>query len=375
MKLLDEGYVFDAEKAPGPRQVCTFTSLCRLSCGSILASFRLGSRKGSAEANCLLARSSDGGANWEIICDGFEKPLAAEREDIRAAEIAEAKDNVLRVFLTCLDRSDGDTMYNGQSDTIAPSGLATAKSVDGGRTWGDYRLLDTKPAGNPTLTGQTLHLAGKGWLVFFENYEPERPGGPSVHGAHTLLSSDGEEFGSIVNVARHSEDKLFYWDQRQALCPKTGLVASMFWTYDRQKEEDVDIHMAWGNPERLKWEEPFSTGIQGQIAAPIPLADGRLLAFYVHRHCPGSMRLIMSDDAGRSWDQENELVVYESVGGMEPGFDGNEPSDYAAYWEAMTTWTFGHPAAVVLDDGVVLLAYYAGPHDKCLSARWARVGV
>ncbi len=54
----------------------------------------------------------------------------------------------------------------------------------------------------------------------------------------------------------------------------------MFWTYDRQDEVDVDIHLAWGDTNTLTWEEPFSIGIRGQLAAPIPLRDGRLLAFY-----------------------------------------------------------------------------------------------
>ncbi len=103
------------------------------------------------------------------------------------------------------------------------------------------------------------------------------------------------------------------------------------------------------------------------------LADGRLLCFYVHRHPPGSMRLIMSTDDGKSWDKDNELVVYESVGPTEAGF--GEHSDYATYWEDMGVWFFRHPAGVVLRDGTVLLAHYGGPDDKCLSVRWTRVRV
>jgi len=116
-----------------------------------------------------------------------------------------------------------------------------------------------------------------------------------------------------------------------------------------------------------------ATGICGQIAAPIPLADGRLLAFYVHRRAPGSMRLVLSEDAGATWDTAHELVVYDSTAGRERGVD--DEHEYSQYWDDMNAWTFGHPAGVALADGSVLLAYYGGPHNKCLSARWARITV
>ena len=41
----------------------------------------------------------------------------------------------------------------------------------------------------------------------------------------------------------------------------------------------------------------------------------------------------------------------------------------------MAKWSFGHPSATVLDDGTVLLAYYAGEDETNLSVCWARVKV
>ena len=109
-----------------------------------------------------------------------------------------------------------------------------------------------------------------------------------MHSAHALLSGDGRSIDQVLTVARHSEDVLYYWDQR---------LVSLFWTYDRKRERDVDIHISWANPESLSWGTPISTGLQGQIAAPIPLPDNRLLAFYVVREATG---LAPSDDfAGR----------------------------------------------------------------------------
>jgi len=65
------------------------------------------------------------------------------------------------------------------------------------------------------------------------------------------------------------------------------------------------------------------------------------------------------------------MSIYSTIAGRELGMAGE--SNYAKFWEDMNTWTFGHPASVLLDERTVLLAYYAGPSDKCLSPRWARV--
>ena len=53
---------------------------------------------------------------------------------------------------------------------------------------------------------------------------------------------------------------------------------------------------------------------------------------------------------------------------------GKDNIDFAAYWEDMAKWSFGHPAARALNDHEVLLAYYAGPPDH-MSVHWARVAI
>ena len=40
----------------------------------------------------------------------------------------------------------------------------------------------------------------------------------------------------------------------------------------------------------------------------------------------------------------------------------------------MGKWSFGHPAARLLPDNKLLLAYYAGTPD-CMSIHWARVTI
>ena len=154
--------------------------------------------------------------------------------------------------------------------------------------------------------------------------------------------------------------------------PRTGRVAAAFWTYDRDAEDDIDIHFGWGNPATGEWEEPRPTGISGQIAKPVVLQDGReshdpcwrtptpqttptivwagVLLFYVHRSQPCSMRLVCSDTDGASWDLENELVVYATE---ESHREMQSKGDYSSFFDSAEGTPrprpLGLPCAVVKD--------------------------
>ena len=115
------------------------------------------------------------------------------------------------------------------------------------------------------------------------------------------------------------------------------------------------------------------TTIPGQIAAPLRLDDGRLLAFVVDRGRPGTMTLWCSSDDGETWPTSDRLVVY-THDERAAITQGREHVDFKQYWEDMGKWSFGHPALRLLADGRLLLAWYAGSPD-CMSLHWARVRV
>jgi len=369
MRIIDEGYILDVDKADMARRCCIGTSLRRLSSGKILASFRRGSDKDSSDGTGTVAESTDNGKTWRIATRAFDPVVDGIGGEIRVAELAELDDGTVLAFVLWVDRSSGGPLYDDETDTLLPTKVALARSSDQGRTWGPYELLGTGEYRGAALSGPVVRIPGRGWLVPFEDFQP----GTGTHSANALFSRDGTSVDTLAQVAKDPDDVLNFWDERLAFCPKTGRLVGTFWTFNRKTEQQQPIHMAWGDPDTLTWEQPFSTGIQGQITQLLPLPDGRLLAFYVRRRPPGSMRLIISQDSGKTWDYDSEIAIWDRVSVDGRATDGQ--SGYAQVWQDIMYWTFGHPTGVVLDDGTLLLAYYAGLDNTCLSIRWAHVAL
>ena len=74
-QILDQGLVFDADRAPPDRQACYFTSLARLDSGTLLAGWQTGPTKHSPTNTIRIARSVDGAKSWQVIPWDFATSL------------------------------------------------------------------------------------------------------------------------------------------------------------------------------------------------------------------------------------------------------------------------------------------------------------
>jgi hypothetical protein len=147
----------------------------------------------------------------------------------------------------------------------------------------------------------------------------------------------------------------------------------MFWTHDLVGKRDLNVHLRQCAVvgDRIVAGPMRATPISGQIAAPLLLHDGRLLALVVDRGQPGTIALWCSADGGQTWPAANRLVVYRHDE-RAVITQGRDNVDFKQYWEDMGKWSFGHPALRRLADDRLLLAWYAGAPD-CMSLHCARV--
>jgi hypothetical protein len=288
--------------------------------------------------------------------------------------LAETAPRELTASVLWTDRSDPRKPWvNQQTQGLLPMRSYLTVSRDGGRTFGPRRALDFSPYPAASPTGPLLRLPDGVLAQPFEHwkdYDDSTTGSPS---ARLRLSRDeGHTWPEDVTVARHPENVLYYWDQRLAVHPGDGRLVAMFWTYDRVRETDLDVHVAWSSADGREWTVPVPTGLSGQHCQPIAIGGERLVAVYAHRRRPPGIRAVLSTDFGRAWDSSSEIEIYASGAGPEPGTEG--PRSQRDYWNDMGAWQFGHPRGVLLPNGEVFVVYYGGT-GVTRSARWARLGV
>lgn len=376
MELVDQGLLFDAAAAPSHARFCSFCSLEVLADGRLVAAFRAGSSKDAADENIILRRSEDGGRSWKTILTGFPHLPADRPGSLRAAGLCAVAPGRLVATLLWTDRSDPALpLANPETQGILPTRVLVTTSTDGGETWTRPQEVSLAPHRGNAITGDPFQLQDGRLALPYEAWKEYHDAGYGLHHAALRLSPDsGASWAATSEIVAHdTAGHLLYWDQRLTVAPDDGQLLAMFWSHHRPSQQDRPIHIAWGSPDAATWSAPHSTGIQGQICAPLALGGGRVLAAYVHRHHPPGLRAVLSRDFGWSWDVDNEVIFYAKGNtGSESGMGGER--DFGDYWADMNVWTFGHPAPLRLPDGHVLIAYYAGD-DSAMSVHWVRLAV
>ncbi|HMC63779.1 MAG TPA: sialidase family protein [Gemmataceae bacterium] len=377
MKIEARGLIYDATGRPASERIAFFTSLCPLRSGVMLAGFQVGPSKHAPTATIRLCRSRGGAVTWSEIPWRFETKLAGVPGSLAAGELVEVEPGRLLLFATWFDRSDPNRpLFDPVTEGVLHSKQLMAVSKDDGETWSPWEIVRTPGLTGCATTGPVVKWADGAIGHAFESFKEYDDPRPGRHAAWILLSRDGgRSFAAPLLVAQHPEHRLYYWDQR--LCPtrNNGEFIAFFWTHDLEQKKDLTVHMrrAAIDGTDVHGGAITDTGIPGQIAAPLLLDDGRLLAFAVYRGRPGTMKLWVSKDGGKTWPETDALTVHthDERAALSQGL---EDIDFKQYWEDMGKWSFGHPAIRPLGDGRILLAWYAGTPD-CMSVHWARIRV
>jgi hypothetical protein len=372
MEIEARGLIFDATARPPAERIAFFTSLCPLSGGAFLAGFQVGSAKHAPGSTIRLCRSEDEGATWQELPARFETRLGGVPGSLGTPEAVEVEPGRLMLFATWFDRSDPSRpLFDPVTEGLLHSKLLRAVSTDFGQSWSPWEVIPTPGLTGCASTGPVVRWPDGTLAYAFESFKEFDDPLPARHAAWAVVSRDGgRTFSEPLLVARDPRHEVYYWDQR--LCPagESGELVALFWTHDLRQKRDLNVHVRRGRLE-ITPTPIRETTVPGQIAAPLLLEDGRLLAFVVDRNRPGTLKLWSSPDYGRTWPASDSLLVHEQEERAALS-QGRENIDFKQYWEDMGKWSFGHPALRPLGRGRALLAWYAGT-PEAMSIHWARV--
>ncbi len=201
------------------------------------------------------------------------------------------------------------------------------RSTDGGRTWDHTARVETAPySGGYNMRGGVELASGEIVLPLCDV--------PNYKVVFVVRSNDGGRTWSAPQEAARlagrelEEPAMLALDERRLLLMLRDNITHY-------------LHSAVSEDSGHTWSEPRQTSILGYPAHLLRLPDGRIMCTYGYRYAPFSIRAVLSEDEGRTWDSEQCLVIRDGL----PNRD------------------LGYPATVLCRDGSLFTIYYAQDSD------------
>ena len=148
-----------------------------------------------------------------------------------------------------------------------------------------------------------------------------------------------------------------------------GRVFVLHWTQDIGATQNLDIHMSVSDTSARVWSEPAPTGIPGQTSWAADLGNDRIAAAYTNRERNPGIKVVLSEDGGKTWNRDKEIMVWDAVGQEFIGVV-HRP-DYPRSHENIA---FGKPNLARLPDGSLICSWWCT--QACVThIRYARLHV
>ena len=356
MKILEHGIAYSGADTP-KYSSCCFPGICQLSDGTIFASFKGAAQKVPCNHtdHGVAVISQDGGKTWSEPFEPFAPPVVdGKPTTIRTLYFLEIAPGDLLAVCNAVDGTMEDLpYYNEETEGLKETYILFSHSHDGGKTWDGLKRIQVQSFYNQPLplTGAPF-LTGRICIQFEVNkhyYETEY----WVHHSCAVYSADGGyTWGDEVVIT--DNPNIYYWDQRIS-CLNDGTVADIFWTFDRDKGDYINIHFCKSSDGGRSFGTLKDTGLVGQPGNVISGKDGSMLAIYVNRDAAPVIRLAKSTDGGSTW--EDALTVFDFGANTK----GKQNAGMNDVWSEMGNFNIGHPFMTRLQDGRIMAYFYSGP--------------
>ncbi len=358
MKILSHDIIYSGENNPALSS-CAFPSVTRLSNGDIFASFKGAETKGpyNKTDRTVVCISHDNGVSFGEPVEFFTPPVVdGKPTTLRLIYFVEiAPDNLLAVVNAVDATMEELPYYNEETEGLKDTYIMVAHSSDFGKTWSALERVQVNTFYDLPLplTGAPF-VTGDGRVgIQFEVNKPYYESEYWVHHSAVVYSSDGGyTWGDEVVIT--DSPSVYYWDQRVSVLDD-GTVGDIFWTFDRQKGDYINIHLCMSSDGGRSFGELSDTGLVGQPGNIVSGKDGELVTIYINRNSTPIIKLAKSTDFGKTWS--DVLTVFD-YGANTKGKQNRGMNDV---WSEMAAFSVGHPFLQKMPDGTLWAYFYSGP--------------
>ncbi len=357
------------------RAISTFPSVTPLRDGTLLATYRVGSTKDSADETIELRRSEDGGVTWGDPVSPFATMMDGTLGSLRVAYVTPLSGDHLLAAAMWVDREayPGQPLFNEQTEGCLPMLILLSDSYDLGQTWAPWRKLPLPAEVGPqSLTNPILKLHNGKLAVSVETNKTYEDASPWFQSVVYAFSEDyGQSWSSPLTTCQDRSGKIFHWDQRAGVAPD-GQLVTYTWTYDRKANRYLNIHRRRSSDDGESWTEAEELEITDQPSHPAMLPDGTVVLAWVDRFQSRSIRARLAESIESPFLSESEVVLFELDRSSSDSVE-TETSTGELLTE-MNVWNYGLPYAETLPDGDVIIVYYAGTSSS-MQIHWVRLTI
>jgi len=206
------------------------------------------------------------------------------------------------------------------------------RSEDNGKTWGNpIRVQVSAPHGPIQLRdGRLLYI-----------------GTTTFNGKHGIgveeSRDDGKSWQMISKISIPPTDSVNLYYEPHVVELKNGRLVAMFRCQARDMSQRF-LGQSESTDGGKTWTITHKTPIWGYPPHLIQLQNDWILVVYGVRKKPYSERACVSQDGGKTWDTDHEMMLTRAI--IEPNRTGD----------------LGYPASVQLDDGSIWTVYYEVAH-------------
>jgi len=346
LKAVEEGFV-NKRVDHLPRPAAAGPRLARLADGHVYCSFVVQSALGINDFVPKLAVSEDEGRTWSQPRTIF--PMLREQYSIFGAISAAPDGSALYFYGTryVIDKP-GESFWQEANQGLKQNELFWSRSLDGGATWTDPRVIPMPIPGSAEAPGAMCVTRSGSMHVCYAPYNTFDMDLIVPRDRIICLSSDdGGTTWRCSDMLRFTEPDSG-GAEAWVVELTDGRLLGTSWHFNVKTGSDFPDAFAISEDNGKTWHPTQSTGIKGQSTGLAPLPDGRALFVYNQRRVEpfGVGMAIVKPAATEFGVQCNELVWRAA----------DKPLDAThSQWQS---FAFGEPAVLPLSEREALLVLW-----------------
>lgn len=348
---------------------CSFPHVAFLPNGNLAVAFRRASKFSADAAKRGVATHHDPDSSIEMV-ESVDNGMTWLRESLRTVykssygvndpSITVLKDGSVLIRFVALDIRRTGELQAPPSKLFShrtEHGLVTSVvgnlvmiSRDNGQSWSEIGVADCQQLGPSCSRDPIVEMPDGSWLMPVYTGAPQRSDiswvirsfdeGKSWCEPIRIMSDESGRFSQLQGV-NYNETSLLPLGGGEILA-MVRADASFHTESEFMPVGGVgSLCTARSYDSGLSWTPPSGTGIWGQPGSIMRLQDGRILCTYGYRRKPFGVRCCVSQDGGKTWDSDREIILRDDC----------------------PTWDCGYPFTIQLETGTLFTVYYFVDHD------------